>query len=232
MSIKDRTGEYWSIVHSFSSSQAVQPLRGDQQLTRSEFMLKASEIGKEVFSVGSKLEKLAKCKNFMNSVAKSKSIFDDKPAEIEELTFVIKKDIANLNQQIAELQHAKGKPKGKQSEEHNANVLVSLQSKLAYTSNTFKNVLEVRTQNMKIQKDRRDQFSSQLATSVITNPIPKPVEYPVQTYQQLELIEKQVELNDSSKEHLSRKQTYCYRKHRIYNRRIRSNFSAACTHGC
>ena len=38
------------------------------------------------------------------SVAKRKSLFDDKPVEIQELTYIIKQDIGSLNKQIAQLQ--------------------------------------------------------------------------------------------------------------------------------
>lgn len=73
---------------------------------------------------------------------------------IQELTFIIKQDIANINKQIASLQaylkqrnaqHSKS-PANKQIDEHNANVVMLLQSKLATTSMSFKDVLEVRTQ--------------------------------------------------------------------------------------
>ena len=37
-------------------------------------------------------------------VAKRKSLFDDKEDEIQQLTFIIKQDLASLNQQIAHLQ--------------------------------------------------------------------------------------------------------------------------------
>lgn len=73
----------------------------------------------------------------------------------QELTFIIKQDIAGINKQIAQLQaHAKQQEaksastsiEGKQIEEHNKNIIMMLQSKLADTSMTFKEVLEVRTQ--------------------------------------------------------------------------------------
>ena len=73
----------------------------------------------------------------------------------QELTYIIKQDIANLNKQIATLQaHVKQQkaqntsksPESKQLEEHNHNVVMLLQSKLADTSMTFKDVLEIRTQ--------------------------------------------------------------------------------------
>jgi len=102
-----------------------------------------------------KLDKLAQ-------LAKRKTLFDDRPVEISELTYIIKRDIANLNGQIAKLQSITqaggGGCKGKQAEEHNNNVLVMLQGKLASTSMGFKDVLEVRTQNMKASKTRTEQF--------------------------------------------------------------------------
>lgn len=76
---------------------------------------------------------------------------------VQELTYIIKQDIANLNQSIAGLQGftnsnfpgaggAAGKAGDKQVAEHNKNVLVMLQSKLADTSIGFKDILEIRTQ--------------------------------------------------------------------------------------
>jgi syntaxin 5 len=68
----------------------------------------------------------------------------------KELTYIIKQDIANLNRQIASLQaYTKPKKSGgpsNQVEEHNNNVVMLLQSKLANTSMSFKDVLEIRTQ--------------------------------------------------------------------------------------
>lgn len=72
----------------------------------------------------------------------------------QELTFIIKQDIANINKQIAALQsyvkqrntQGSKSAEGKQLDEHNNNVVMLLQSKLANTSMAFKDVLEVRTQ--------------------------------------------------------------------------------------
>jgi len=120
----------------------------------------ASAIGKDISSTTVKLGKLAQ-------LAKRKTLFDDRPVEISELTYIIKQDIANINKQIAALQayvkqrnaqgHSKS-PEGKQLDEHNHNVVMLLQSKLADTSMTFKDVLEIRTQNMKESRDRTEQF--------------------------------------------------------------------------
>lgn len=48
----------------------------------------------------------------------------------------------------------------KQMQDHTSSVITSLQSKLANTSNDFKRVLEIRTQNMREAKTRKDQYSA------------------------------------------------------------------------
>lgn len=82
-------------------------------------------------------------------MAKKKGIFDDKPIEIQELTYIIKQDIGSLNKQIAQLQQlsrSRSYQNGKHMQSHSNSVVVSLQSKLASISNDFKQVLEVRTE--------------------------------------------------------------------------------------
>jgi len=101
-------------------------------------------------------------------VAKRKALFDDKPLEIQELTYIIKQDINSLNEQIAQLQQLARSQKvqgGKHVQTHSNTVVVALQSKLATMSNDFRQVLEVRTENLKHQKSRRDQFSHAGVTS-------------------------------------------------------------------
>ena len=105
-------------------------------------------------------------------MAKNKSSFEDRPVEIQELTYVIKQDIARLNQQIAALEQYKKDQKAsvsanRQSEEHSNSVVVSLQSKLASASTSFKDILEVRTSNMQAQRERRNQFSSSATSALI-----------------------------------------------------------------
>lgn len=97
----------------------------------------------------------------IREVAKRKSLFDDRSAEIQELTYIIKGDINSLNQQIAKLQeiskaHRK-KTNAKHLLSHSSNMVVALQAKLASMSTDFKQVLEVRTENLKQQKSRNDQ---------------------------------------------------------------------------
>jgi syntaxin 5 len=111
----------------------------------------------------------------MSLVAKRKTLFDDRPVEIsvrlfsitpalpltrglQELTFIIKQDIANINKQIAGLQSyvkqrqsTSSSPETKMVDEHHHNIVMMLQSKLASTSMAFKDVLEIRTQVCSVQ---------------------------------------------------------------------------------
>ncbi|KWU45857.1 t-SNARE, partial [Rhodotorula sp. JG-1b] len=124
---------------------------------RSEFARMAAKIGKDIQATTGKLEKLAQ-------LAKRKTLFDDRPVEISELTYIIKQDIAALNSQIAQLQaftqsNLNAGAGGKQVSEHNKNVVTMLQTKLADTTIGFKDVLEIRTQNMKASRDRTEQFT-------------------------------------------------------------------------
>ncbi|GAA6013695.1 hypothetical protein JCM10207_004823 [Rhodosporidiobolus poonsookiae] len=163
----DRTSEFRSAVESAafraasaSTSTAQAPLLNQQNSAgrnaqRSEFARMAAKIGKDIQGTTGKLEKLAQ-------LAKRKTLFDDRPVEISELTYIIKQDIAALNQQIAQLQAFTQQQQGgggKQVSEHNKNVVTMLQSKLADTTIGFKDVLEIRTQNMKASRDRTEQFA-------------------------------------------------------------------------
>lgn len=182
MPVQDRTNEFRACVESIRSRSSV-PARSvaeqKQRLlqqsksggSKSEFTRIASAIGKDISSTTIKLGKLAQ-------LAKRKTLFDDRPVEISELTYIIKQDIAGINKQIAQLQtyvkerKAQGtkSAEGKQLEEHNHNVVMLLQSKLADTSMTFKDVLEIRTQNMKESRDRTEQFMH--STSAAANQAP------------------------------------------------------------
>ncbi|XP_020491482.1 syntaxin-5a isoform X2 [Labrus bergylta] len=164
MTCRDRTLEFQSACKSLQgrpngvppSKPALNALR-----QRSDFTVMAKRIGKDLSNTFAKLEKLT-------ILAKRKSLFDDKAVEIEELTYIIKQDINSLNKQIAQLQdlvRSRGAPGGRHIQTHSNTIVVSLQSKLASMSNDFKSVLEVRTENLKQQRSKREQFSQPPAQS-------------------------------------------------------------------
>lgn len=169
-SSRDRTVEFRNTVRSLKGRNLNNGhvVRSNGNLVTREanqFMEIAKSIGKDITSTYTKLEKLT-------LLARKKTIFDDKPVEIQELTHIIKQDIAHLNKQIGQLQtiaKAQRKDQGNHQAGHSTSVVVQLQSKLATMSNNFKQVLEVRTENLKSQRSRAEQFS----TGGVTNSLPQ-----------------------------------------------------------
>ncbi|ORX78554.1 t-SNARE [Basidiobolus meristosporus CBS 931.73] len=219
MSIKNRTFEFQAAVDSLRSRSSRPSRNGTEKNalirpeshngipSKTEFSHMAGAIGRDINSTAAKLQKLTK-------LAKRKTLFDDKPTEISELTYVIKQDIARLNQQIANLQrnvreNKSGRKNAKQIEEHNNNVVVMLQSKLMNASLSFKDVLEMRTSNMKATKDRKEQFMESSAPLSIGPSTDSPLfhferkqedptngefvalDFSTQSAQQLQLVEQQ-----------------------------------------
>lgn len=162
MTARDRTSEFVNTIQTLQGRNiaravaARDPRKSKIIQSHSEFMLIAKNVGKNIASTYAKLEKLT-------LLAKRKSLFDDRTAEIQELTYIIKSDLNSLNQQIAQLQNVSKKHKvstsGKHLQSHSSNIVLALQSKLATMSTDFKQILEVRTENLRHQKNRRDQFS-------------------------------------------------------------------------
>ncbi|KAI9189405.1 Integral membrane protein SED5 [Blastocladiella emersonii ATCC 22665] len=143
-----------------SSAASLPPPQQHPRGTRpkTEFSQRAGYIARAIQQTAAKLEKLGK-------LAKRRTLFDDRPVEIAELTAVIKQDITALNTEIRALQalsqaHNARSRAGQHEEEHSKSVVVGLQSSLARASQGFAEVLEIRTENMKAQKERRDQFAA------------------------------------------------------------------------
>lgn len=104
-------------------------------------------------------------------MAKRKTLFDDRPVEINELTYVIKQDLSALNAKISSLQSltkssstsVRAGSTSEQEGEHNKNVVVLLQGKLADVGVNFKEVLEVRTKNLQASRSRQQNFLSDVS---------------------------------------------------------------------
>ncbi|KAI0886375.1 putative ER-golgi SNARE complex subunit [Annulohypoxylon maeteangense] len=174
-SIQDRTSEFRSVLTQVQRRQASSKVgsqrrslltdsqkaaaNGDAQPPRrSDFARRAAEIGRGIAATMGKLEKLAQ-------LAKRKTLFDDRPVEINELTFIIKQDLSSLNQQIGGLQTLTRQqhPKVDQEGEHNKNIVLMLQGKLSDVGANFKDVLEVRTKNIQASRSRTENFISSVS---------------------------------------------------------------------
>ncbi|KAF2863655.1 putative ER-golgi SNARE complex subunit [Piedraia hortae CBS 480.64] len=158
-SVQDRTPEFRSILAEAQrqiARQRKQPAPAPQtRKQRSEFARNAAAIGRGISSTVSKLERLGE-------LARRKTLFDDRPVEINELTYVIKQDLAGLNEKIGQLRSGQ-REKGEEAE-HKQNVVVLLQKNLADVSVNFKEVLEVRTRNIQATRSRQDNFVSAVSS--------------------------------------------------------------------
>lgn len=172
-SYRDRTQEFQnvaerlkkSISSSSSSSNAVPSGSGTKQeeqrsvvAIQSEFNKRASKIGYGIHQTSQKLAKLAK-------LAKRTSVFDDPTVEIQELTSVIKQDITALNSAVIDLQLVCNSQNdtGNVSSDttgHATTVVDNLKNRLMSATKEFKEVLTMRTENLKVHENRRQLFSS------------------------------------------------------------------------
>ncbi|XP_062503342.1 syntaxin-5-like isoform X1 [Corticium candelabrum] len=155
MTCRDRTAEFLSAVKSIQTRQPARVSPPQKREYRSDFSQIAKRIAGDIGNTYAKLEKLT-------ILAKSKSLFNDSSVEIQELTYIIKEDIASLNRQIAQLQELVKSRRGSnrtQLNAHSSAVVVSLQTRLANMSSNFKTVLKTRTESLRRQKERRDQFA-------------------------------------------------------------------------
>jgi len=108
--------------------------------------------------VTEKLEKLT-------ALAKQRSLFDDATQEINRLTYVIKMDLQTLDADISQLQDFATKQRGSgsalsQASKNSDAIVKNLESKVAATTKSFLDVLNVRTQTLKEQNYRRKHFES------------------------------------------------------------------------
>ncbi|XP_041022300.1 syntaxin-32-like [Juglans microcarpa x Juglans regia] len=178
-SFRDRTQEFQSIAEqlkkSFSSGSVPDgpssSSKSEEQRSavaiQSEFNRRASKIGYGIHQTSQKLAKLAK-------LAKRTSVFDDPTKEIQELTVLIKQDITALNSAVVDLQLHCNSRNGSgnissDTNSHSATVVDDLKNQLMSTTKEFKDVLTLRTENLKVHENRRQLFSS-TASKDSTNP--------------------------------------------------------------
>lgn len=129
---------------------AAQPLSPSQQ---SEFAKRASKIGMGIHSTSQKLQRLAQ-------LAKQTSMFDDPAEQVNDLATIVKQDIQALNQSITDLQTFSGGGSNKQSAEHSHTVIDNLRTRLKDATKEFRDVLTLRTDNLKVHQERKTLFTS------------------------------------------------------------------------
>ena len=175
MNIKDRTSEFQQAVLTYKRLNKKNN-RGNINDAQprahkiSEFQRNASKVANEISSTAQMLSKLA-------ILAKRKPMFNDNPVEIAELSFLIKRKIYAIEQELIALNKmvhggdsgyknggsgaggvdASGKADGG----HSNNVMNLLNRKMKNISGDFKNVLEERQRLVMMNKDRWEKLRGQ-----------------------------------------------------------------------
>lgn len=173
-SCRDRTSEFNSVVQRLQRNLSVAAVNSDaiapkdaaaglpdptsSSSTSLEFNKKASRIGLGIHEASKKVARLAK-------LAKRSSIFDDPAREIQDLIALLRQDLTGLNAAILELQSIQdfqhgGLSYSKHSAEHSKTVVDNLKGRLHKTTNEFKEVLTIRTENLKLHENRRQLFTA------------------------------------------------------------------------
>lgn len=164
-SFRDRTCEFQSVAERLRKTVSSQngpssSSKADEQRSavalQSEFNRRASKIGLGIHHTSQKLAKLAK-------LAKRTSVFDDPTMEIQELTAVIKQDITALNSAVVDLQlvsNSRNDGISSDTTSHSTTVVDDLKNRLMSATKEFKEVLTMRTENLKVHESRRQLFSS------------------------------------------------------------------------
>ncbi|KAJ6435333.1 hypothetical protein OIU84_000510 [Salix udensis] len=162
LSVADRLKKSLSSANNVASSSGGSSTKADATRSavaiHSEFNKRASKIGLGIHQTSQKLAKLAK-------LAKRTSVFDDPTLEIQELTAVIKQDITVLNSAVVDLQLlcSSQNESGNISSDtttHSTTVVDNLKNRLMTATKEFKEVLTMRTENLKVHENRRQLFSS------------------------------------------------------------------------
>lgn len=179
-SYRDRTSEFSAVVERLKRNQSLDVGRPSVQdkggassppssddpkastSTYSEFNKEASRIGLGIHEAAKKVARLSK-------LAKRSSMFDDPAREIQDLTAIVTQDITGLNTSIQELESVQGFQIGdanssKHSIEHCKTILTNLKGRLVQTTNDFKEVLTVRTENLKLHENRKQLFTAAMSS--------------------------------------------------------------------
>lgn len=160
--VQDRTREFQQCVSTFEKQSGKSRYKPDasaaqrEPATKSEFSKNAAAIAKDIARVTGSLARLAQ-------LAKRKQLFNDRPTDIIELTYVIKQDIFRIEKSLKSLQQQSGRGDS-QIQSYNKNVVQLLNTKTKNISETFKEVLQVRQRNELAQRSRQEQLMASVKT--------------------------------------------------------------------
>ncbi|ETV99541.1 hypothetical protein H310_08204 [Aphanomyces invadans] len=175
----DRTSEFRTLCQSqrplvehVASRKHKPPLSALQQQVH--FNASASDISKDVNKVSQRLQQLT-------LLVRQTNMFNDPTSQINELTQLVKQDITLIHTKLDDLELFQQRQRAGYSSQHAAKhsdaIVTQMKSTLMNTTKGFKDILQVRQENLQHQHDRKSQYgrgtpSLPLAFSA---PLPRPV---------------------------------------------------------
>ena len=107
-------------------------------------------------------------------VVRQNNMFNDPTEAINELAALVKKDITDINMQLDNLQEYMNSKRqaapSRQAAKHSDAIVSLMKSNLMATTRGFKDILEVRQENMKLQQSRRARYGK-TASSALGKPL-------------------------------------------------------------
>ena len=161
MNIRDRTSEFQRCV---VTHKKLNKTRNKQVIEETHTKPKQSEFQRNASLIAHDISETAQLLSKLAILAKRKPMFNDNPVEIAELSFLIKRKIYSVEQQLIKLNqqiHGPDAQLVKTTAGHSNNVMNLLNRKMKNISGDFKNVLEERQKLEISNRDRWDRLSEQ-----------------------------------------------------------------------
>ncbi|CAH0481514.1 unnamed protein product [Peronospora belbahrii] len=166
----DRTTDFAQLCRQYTASKGganLHKLVHTPLQENAQFNAAASDISKEVYQASKRLQQLTR-------LVRQNNMFNDPTEAINELAALVKKDITDINMQLDNLQEYMNSKRqlapSRQAAKHSDAIVSLMKSNLMATTKGFKDILEVRQENMKLQQSRRARYGK-TASSALGKPL-------------------------------------------------------------
>eukprot|EP01053_Blabericola_migrator_P000580 Blabericola_migrator_1__579@NODE_1142_length_5300_cov_104_746990_g777_i0_p3_GENE_NODE_1142_length_5300_cov_104_746990_g777_i0NODE_1142_length_5300_cov_104_746990_g777_i0_p3_ORF_typecomplete_len305_score51_05Syntaxin/PF00804_25/15Syntaxin/PF00804_25/3_5e10Filo_VP35/PF02097_15/4_2e09SNARE/PF05739_19/0_0044DUF1640/PF07798_11/0_094PspA_IM30/PF04012_12/0_13ATF7IP_BD/PF16788_5/0_036BLI1/PF17324_2/9e02BLI1/PF17324_2/0_86BLI1/PF17324_2/3_3e03BLI1/PF17324_2/2_1e02DUF3584/PF12128_8/0_049Syntaxin18_N/PF104 len=158
----DRTQEFFQLIQ----AEAAPVISGVSQQTLTS--QRDNQFSKLAQDISSAFDVCRSDLDQLGQLAKQRTLFDDKSADVENLTYKIKQALTGLNANVDSLEglcHAApsaGSPGSQHAAAHRQAILTSLRTQLMDLTKEFKDILEMRSSNLKQLESRRGLYGQSL----------------------------------------------------------------------
>jgi len=149
----DRTADFNRFLIQFSQNNV-----NFQKSSASSFAPQQTEFNAQATQIGAAIEKTNVKVQELGSLSRGKGLFNDKTVQIQELQSMCQKEIGALSQRIGILESNASNSGSAHSQRHRKNLVEALKTRLLQLTNSFKNVLELRTKTLEQQSNRMNMY--------------------------------------------------------------------------